>query len=90
MANIQKRKRADGQVNWRARYRTPSGSERNKTFARKVDAQRFLATVQHTKSAGSYVDPVLAKVTLGEWAERWLEVESRDVVYGGSVVSVAF
>lgn len=50
----------------------PSGAERNKTFAKKVDAQRFLATVQHTKSAGSYVDPLLAKVTVGEWAKRWL------------------
>jgi hypothetical protein len=61
VANIQKRTGTNGQVTWRARYRTPSGAERNKTFAKKSDAQRFLATVQHTKSAGSYVDPVLAK-----------------------------
>jgi hypothetical protein len=26
---------------WRAHYRTPDGRQRNKTFARKVDADRF-------------------------------------------------
>lgn len=64
MGNIQKRFSASGHVAWRARCRTPSGSERNKSFAKKVGAQRFLATVQHTKSEGAYVDPVLAKVTV--------------------------
>ena len=76
MASIEKRHGANGQVTWRARYRTPSGAQRNKSFLKKVDAQRFLATVQHNKSAGSYVDPVLAKVTLGEWSKRWIEAQA--------------
>lgn len=29
--------------------------------------------MQHTKSEGSYVDPVLARITVGEWAQRWLD-----------------
>lgn len=71
MASIEKRVR-NGQVSWRAHYRTPAGSQRNKTFTRKIDAERFLASVQHAKMTGGYVDPALAKVTVGRWAEQWL------------------
>jgi integrase len=72
MASIEKRIR-DGHTTWRAHYRTPAGAQRNKTFRRKVDAERFLASVESTKVVGTYVDPALAKITLGEWAQRWLD-----------------
>ncbi len=72
MASIEKRVR-DGQTSWRAHYRTPAGAQRNKTFARKVDAERFLAGVESAKVVGTYVDPALARVTVGVWARRWLE-----------------
>lgn len=71
MPSIEKRVR-NGQRVWRAHYRTPDGSQRNKSFARKADAERFLATVESAKLTGTYVDPQLAKVTVGLWAERWL------------------
>ncbi len=61
------------QTSWRAHYRTPSGAQRNKTFSRKIDAERFLAGVESAKVVGTYVDPALAKVTVGEWAQRWLD-----------------
>lgn len=41
MASIEKRERA-GKPVWRAHYRTPAGRQCNKSFARKVDAERFL------------------------------------------------
>ncbi len=72
MASIEKRLR-DGQVTWRAHYRTPAGAQRNKTFDRKLDAQRFLATVESAKQTGSFVDPVLARLTVGKLATHWLE-----------------
>ncbi|GAB3769406.1 hypothetical protein GCM10027600_24210 [Nocardioides ginsengisegetis] len=72
MASIEKRIR-DGQTTWRAHYRTPAGAQRNKSFARKVDAERFLVGVENAKVVGTYVDPALAKVTVGEWAQRWLD-----------------
>jgi integrase len=72
MASIEKRVR-DGQTSWRAHYRTPAGAQRNKTFARKIDAERFLAGVESAKLIGTYVDPALANVTVGAWAQRWLE-----------------
>ena len=71
MASIEKRIR-NGQTTWRAHYRTPAGAQRNKTFPRKVDAERFLAGVETSKATGSYVDPALAQVTVGDWADRWL------------------
>jgi hypothetical protein len=75
MASVEKRIR-DGQTTWRAHYRTPSGVQRNKPFTRKVDAERFLAGVEHSKVTGIYVDPALAKVSIGEWAQRWLDAQT--------------
>ncbi len=71
MASIEKRTR-NGQKTWRAHYRTPAGTQRNKTFTRKIDAERFLASVENSKVTGSYVDPALSKMTIGDWADRWL------------------
>jgi hypothetical protein len=65
MASIEKRPRQDGRAAWRAHYRTPSGEQRNKTFDRKADAERFLANVESSKNTGSFVDSVLARITVG-------------------------
>ena len=72
MASIEKRTR-DGRTVWRAHYRTPAGHQRNKTFTRKVDAERFLTSVESSKNTGDYIDPSLARVTIGDWAQTWLE-----------------
>lgn len=60
-----------GRLRWRARYTDPAGRERSKSFARKVDAERFLLSVEDGKLRGAYVDPQAGKLQLGEWAERW-------------------
>lgn len=72
MASIEKRVR-NGRKTWRAHYRTPAGAQRSKSFGRKVDAERFLAGVENSKVIGTYVDPMLARVTVGAWAQRWLD-----------------
>ena len=69
MASIAKR--TDGQ--WRARYRDATGKEHAQHFGRKVDAQRWLDETTSAVVTGSYVDPRLSRVTIGEWAARWLE-----------------
>lgn len=56
---------------WRARYVDPDGAERSRSFDRKVDAERFLAEVEHSKIAGSYRDPDAGRVTLRKYAEAW-------------------
>jgi integrase len=71
MASIQRRQR-DGKTGYRVRYRTPAGVERSKTFARRADAERFRASVESAKNTGTYIDPARARLTVGEWAEKWL------------------
>jgi hypothetical protein len=62
MASI--RRRPDGA--WRARYRDDAGKEHARHFARKVDAQRWLAGVQASIVRGDYVDPRAGRITLAE------------------------
>ncbi|MGH3495447.1 MAG: phage integrase central domain-containing protein, partial [Sciscionella sp.] len=69
MANVQKR--PDGR--WRARYRDSRGKEHARHFTRKIDAQDWLVTVTTAVQTGTYVDPAKAKITVGEWATRWLD-----------------
>jgi Phage integrase central domain len=64
-------KHGRGRNRWRARWRDPAGRQRTKSFARKVDAERFLLGVEDAKLRGAYVDPAAGKVNFGEWAERW-------------------
>src|SRR5437879_2454121 len=56
---------------WRARYVGPDGREHNKTFGRKIDAERFLATVEVDKLRGEWVDPRRGRQTFGEWASEF-------------------
>lgn len=44
MGSVDRRVQA-GKVSWLARWRDPDGHQRKKSFARRVDAGRFLATI---------------------------------------------
>ncbi len=57
---------------YRARYRTPTGASRSKTFGKKVDAERWVTSTEHSKLSGAYIDPQFARVRLGPYAEGWL------------------
>ena len=67
MAHIEKRPSG----RWRARYRTPDGRARSRTFDKRVDAERFLIGIEHSKLTGGYVDPGAGKVTFRTFAEQW-------------------
>lgn len=56
---------------WRARFLDPSGTERSRSFARKVDAELFLSTVEADKARGRYVDTALT-TTVAEQARAYL------------------
>lgn len=58
---------------YRARYADAAGRERSRSFTRKGDAETFLANVQADLLKGSYVDPDAGRVTLREYAGRWLD-----------------
>jgi integrase len=57
---------------YRARWRTPGGASRSRTFPRKIDAERWLTSVEHSKLSGGYVDPAAGRETVADYAERWL------------------
>jgi len=71
VGNIQKR--PNGQ--WRARYRDPVGRERARHFGRRLDAERWLASVESAKHRGEWIDPALSRITVGEWAAKWLAAQ---------------
>lgn len=60
---------------WQARYRTPDGASRKRTFTRKADAQQFLTGVDHRKLSGEYVDQAAGRVTFGVYARRWADAQ---------------
>ena len=70
MSSVEKRLR-DGQTTWLARWRDPDGKQRKRTFPRKIDADRYLTTVEHGMLTNSYIDPAAGKVTFRDYAERW-------------------
>ena len=66
MAYIQKRDNK-----WVARYRTPAGKERSKSFTRRIDAQRYLDHIEVDKVRGTYVDPRLGKRRFKDWSDEF-------------------
>lgn len=58
---------------WQVRYRDPDGQSRNRSFDRKVDAERFLADLQHKLNRGAYVDERAGRISFADFASEWLE-----------------
>jgi hypothetical protein len=69
--NVQKRPNRK----WRARYRDASHREHSRHFARKVDAERWLAAIEVSISHGEWLDPAHGKVRVGDWAAQWLAAQ---------------
>ena len=67
MAHVQKR--SNGR--WRARYRAPDGTERSRTFGRRIDAERWLSSMEMGKARGEWIDPALGRITFGQWVDEW-------------------
>jgi integrase len=57
---------------WRARYHGPDGRERSKSFARKADAERWLAQQRTLISQDDWTDPAFGRITFGEYVLAWL------------------
>jgi integrase len=60
-----------GPGRYRARYRGLDGRERSKTFERKVDAERWLATATADLVRGAWTDPALGRMTFADWVKVW-------------------
>ena len=58
-------------------YYDAAGRRRARSFPRKLDAERFLASTQVDQLRGTWVDPSSGRVTVREYGATWLAV--RDV-----------
>lgn len=58
-----------------ARWRDPAGKQKAKTFDRKVDAERFLASVTIDSLTGRYVDPRAGRTTVTDYVAGWVDVQ---------------
>ena len=60
---------------YQARYRGPDGKMRSAshTFGRKSDAVRWLTLKEAEIKSGEWIDPDLAGVLFGDYAEEWLQ-----------------
>lgn len=72
MAHVEKRG-----ARWVACYIDPDGKRKAKSHARKLDADRFLASVTVDMLRGAWVDPTAGRLTLAAYAQRW--VAERDI-----------
>jgi len=61
---------------WQATYRGPDGRERTKTFAKKNDADRWLATNGADIARGSWIDPRAGEISLATYSKEWLATRS--------------
>jgi len=77
MASVEKRTR-DGKVTWQARWRDPDSRQRKRSFPRKTDAERFMATVRADVLRGDYLDPAAGQVTVQDYSGRWLAAQTFD------------
>jgi integrase len=76
MASIETKRDANGRaIQYRARYRTPDGKSRGRNFTTLAKARSFLATVEHDKSDGSFVDPMAGRTTVAEFAAEWMALK---------------
>jgi integrase len=75
VGSVEKRVR-NGAVTWLARWRDPDGRQRKRSFARRLDAQRYLTATESAKDVGTYVDPNGQRVLLADWGAAWLREQT--------------
>jgi len=98
VASIRKVVHRTGRMSWQARWRDPTGGQRSKNFPRRIDAERFLVTVEARKLAGTYIDPRAGRLRLGDftqqttagWVNRRDSTKARDESYLRSLVLPTF
>ncbi|MEP7113018.1 MAG: hypothetical protein ABI862_07120 [Ilumatobacteraceae bacterium] len=71
VADIHKRQ-TNKSVRWDVRYRDDANRQRNRSFARRVDAQHFVNTVETDLLRGDWIDPRRGLELFGELAGKWL------------------
>ena len=64
---------------WQVRYRNEESKGRNKSFEKRIDAERFLASVSVELHQGTYIDRVTSSKPFSSVAEMWLASRVVDI-----------
>jgi integrase len=56
---------------WKARWRDEKGRQRSQSFAKRSEAELFIASLKRDLARGTYIDPKAGKVKFKEHAESW-------------------
>ncbi|MGN7859494.1 tyrosine-type recombinase/integrase [Microbacterium sp. 22303] len=60
-------------LRWRARYHDETGKEHAKRFRLKDEAQTWVDKQAAAVDAGTHLPAARARITVGEWADTWIE-----------------
>ncbi len=91
--HIKKRKRADGTTTYQARIPSPANRRRDivKTFERKRDAERWLASTAAALHRGDFIDPRRGERPFGtvavEWRDTWADLAPKTRVGYESILN---
>ncbi|MFG2746485.1 tyrosine-type recombinase/integrase [Streptomyces chartreusis] len=68
-------------LRYRARYVSPDGSEKSKSFpdGQKRIAEKWLSQIEADMTRGQYIDPRASRTTFQQYAERWIAAQTTDV-----------
>jgi integrase len=61
-----------GQGRYKARLAIPGQGTRNKTFDRRIDAEKWLTAHQSRIDRGEWIDPQIAATPFDTWSQEWL------------------
>lgn len=67
-------------LRWLVRWREPDGRPRKQSFAKRVDADTHAAAVEADKARGVYRDARAGRELFGDYATRWLEQQTTDLL----------
>lgn len=57
---------------WLASWIGPDGKPKTKAFEKKLDAERFITSIEADKARGVYLDPSAGKTSFGAYGKQWL------------------
>ncbi len=79
MGHIRRRTLKGGGAAYLARYRGLDGREHSRQFARRDEAERFLASTEVAKAQGSWVNPSSGRIRLADWVLEWQQAEQHSL-----------
>ena len=71
VASVVSKRLGNGQAAYLVRFRSPDGTQRSKQFRRRRDAEHYAHLVELDLAHGTWIDPRLGRITVGECFERW-------------------